>query len=164
MYGGVAKTYCLWKFDGEPFKEGKYWYIMAIHPATKLPKKVRWYSDKAHADLMPKRKSDKFKGAFVGFQSKDDYILCIRDRDLSQAEVDQHFHAAWQRGSKWRFGMFFGGIWYAPKDAEIPPIRNTDKIFRATWPEFVAAAQAHSKSIGGNPNGFWFKEAVADDE
>ena len=160
MYGGVAKTYCLWKMDGQPFKEKNAWYVNMLHPITGLPKKVRWYTDKAHADLMPKPKNEKFKGAFVGFENADDYVLCVRDIDLAPGEAEKYFYSNWQRGGKWRFGMFFGGVWYAPKDAEIPPIRRQDRIFRATWPEFIKAAQVHVRSIGGSTTGFWFKEAI----
>ena len=88
MYGGVAKTYCLWKMDGQPFKEKNAWYVNMLHPITGLPKKVRWYTDKAHADLMPKPKNEKFKGAFVGFENADDYVLCVRDIDLAPGEAE----------------------------------------------------------------------------
>lgn len=160
MYGGVAATYCRWKMLGEPFKENKTWYVKMEHPITKLPKKVRWYTDKAHADLMPQSKvAQAFRGAVFGFANKDDYVLCIRDRDLAPGETEQYFHYNWKKGGKWKFGMFFGGVWYAPKDTDIPPIRRADRVFRATWPEFVKAGRANSTKLGFT-DGFWHKEVI----
>lgn len=162
MYGGVAQRYCLWKMDGEPYKKGKAWYVKMIHPITKFPTEVRFYTDKAHADLMPATaKAEKsFTGKNFGFDSKEDYILCIRDRDLTDAETKDYFHENWKKGGKWRFGMFFGGVWYAPKDAVVPPIRRADRVFRATWPEWVATGRAMNAKLNGKNEGFWFKQEV----
>lgn len=161
MYGGTAKTYCLWAMDGQPYKKGNAWYVKMIHPVTKLPKEVRWYTDKAHAELMPKTVSEKFAGSIFGFENKDDYVLCIRDIDLSAEETEKFFHANWKKGGHWVFGMFFGGVWYAPKGEPIPAIKRADRVFRATWPEFVKAGQANTRKIReGACDGFWFEEAV----
>lgn len=163
MYGGVAQRYILWKMASEPYKKGKYWYIKMEHPVTKFPTEVRWYTDKAHADLMPKPKGAKvkFTGVNFGFADKDDYVLCIRDRDLTKEEVEKYFHFNWKSGGKWRGGMFFGGVWYAPKDAEVPPIRRADHVFRATWPEFVKTGRANALKVnGGKQEGFWFEQEV----
>lgn len=163
MYGGVAQKYVLWKMVEEPYKKGKAWYVKMEHPLTKLPMEVRWYTDKAHADLMPKKAKgpENFPGKSFGFESKEDYILCIRDRDLTAKEVEQYFHYNWRRGGKWVAGMFFGGIWYAPKDTEVPPIGRADHVFRATWPEFVKAGQANALKVnGGKKQGFWFEQEV----
>ena len=159
MYGGVAATYCLWKMEGEPFKEGNGWYVRMIHPLTKLPKKVRWYTDKAHAANMP-QKPVAFQGKCFGFADGSDYILCIRDRDLSEAEVQDKFHRNWTRGGKWKYGNFFGGVWYAPKDAAIPEIRRSDRVFRATWPEFVAEGRKMNRQLNGADKGYWFEVVI----
>lgn len=162
MYGGVAQRYILWKMVGEPYKKGKAWYVKMEHPVTKFPTEVRWYTDKAHADLMPKPKSavEVFPGKTFGFADKNDYVLAIRQRDLTKAEEEKYFHYNWQRGAKWRFGMFMGGIWYAPKDEEIPPIGRADYVFRVTWPEFVKAGQANCAKLNGKNEGWWFKMEV----
>ena len=163
MYGGVAQSYCLWKMDGEPYKKNNVWYVKMINPITKLPKEVRWYTDKKHAELMPHKVNTDFVGKIFGFENADDYILCIRDRDLSAEECDKYFNENWKtRGTHWRFGMFFGGVWYTDKKDQIPPIKNEAKIFRATWPEFVKAGQANTRKLrDGAEDGFWFKEAIA---
>lgn len=158
MYGGVAQRYILWKIAGEPYKKGKSWYIKMEHPVTKIPTEVRWYTDKAHADLMPKRKDAiaKFAGEIFGFANKDDYILAFRDRDLTKVEAEQYFQSCWERGGKWRYGAFMGGIWYAPKDAEVPPVGRADCCFRITWPEMVKAGRAQCAKINGANRGWWF--------
>lgn len=162
MYGGVAQRYILWKMAGEPYKKGKNWYIKMEHPVTKFPTEVRWYTDKAHADLMPKPKGVKaaFPGTSFGFADKDDYILAIRQRDITKKEEEDFFHFNWKKGGKWRFGMFMGGIWYAPKDAEVPPIGRADRCFRVTWPEMVKAGQANSAQLNGKNEGWWFQMEV----
>lgn len=162
MYGGVAQRYILWKMDGEPYKKGKGWYVRMIHPVTKYPTEVRWYTDKAHADLMPKSAAAevKFPGQVFGFSDKSDFILCIRERDITDQEEKDFFEYNWKKGGKWKFGMFFGGVWYAPKDAVVPPIRRADKVFRATWPEWVATGQAMDAKLNGKNEGYWFKQEV----
>jgi hypothetical protein len=157
-FGGTAQTYILWKKDGEPFKEGKVQYIYVLHPITKAKKKVRWYSDKAHAALNPdnKNKYGPFHTVF-GFKSADDRIFAIREKDLSQEEITKYF------SYKWRFGMFFGGIWYAPADTTLPPIAKKDKYFTPNWKEFVEAGRIYSKELNLVPEAEspWFKENVA---
>lgn len=159
MFGGVAQRYILWKMVGEPYKKGKNWYVKMEHPVTKIPTEVRWYTDKAHADLMPRPKDAPFAGRGFGFSDKDDYILAIRQRDLTKKEEDDYFHYNWKRGGKWVFGGFMGGIWYARKDAEIPPIGRVDRVFRISWPEMVKAGQANSMALNdGKKEGFWFEQ------
>lgn len=162
MYGGVAQRYILWKMVGEPYKKGKAWYVKMEHPVTKFPTEVRWYTDKAHADLMPKPKGvvENFPGKTFGFADKEDYVLAIRQRDLTKAEEEKYFHYNWKRGARWRFGMFLGGIWYAPKDEPVPPIMRADHVFRVTWPEFVKAGQANCAKLNGKNEGWWFKMEV----
>lgn len=135
MYGGTAKTYCRWKQLGEPFKENNALYIMVEHPTTKAPKKVRWYKDKAHNDMMPNAQQDvDFLGKLFFFRDKDDTILAIRESDLTKDEVEQYFE------NKWRYGVFFDGIWYADKNTERPPVGRSNKYFNPTWEAFVRTA------------------------
>lgn len=160
MYGGVSKTYCLWKLEGEPYKKGKYLYVKVKHPVTGLPKEVRWYTDKAHADLMPNKMPAQFPGKVFGFESADDYILAINQRHLTEQELSEYFHACWQKGRNWRFGMFFNGIWYAPKTEPIPPISKADKVCKVGWADFVKAARAHGDRIGAGKDSFWYRQEV----
>lgn len=164
-YGGVAQTYCLWKLEGESFKENNAQYIYVLHPITKAKKKVRWYTDKKHVDLMPQSK-DKYGPLYkvFGFKNADDEILMVRKKHITTAEEAEYF--GWQRG--WRFGMFFGGIWYAPKEVngirtELPPIAKRDMIIPVTWTLFKQAGQAHSKELGmvSEKESCWFKEEIA---
>lgn len=170
MYGGVAQRYARWKMVGEPYKKGKVYYVKMEHPATKFPTEVRWYTDKAHADLMPepisntssavvRRSVPKFIGARYGFSSPDDYVLAIRDRDISDAEQESLFNKNWERGGKWLWNGFFGGIWFAPKNEVHLPAHLEDRCFRVTWPEFVAAGQAHTRKYFERESGFWFEIA-----
>lgn len=154
MYGGVAQTYCLWKIDGEPFKENNALYVYVLHPITKAKKKVRFYTDKKHADLMPQTNQYGPFYKVFGFESVDDYILCVRETVISAEEKEQYF------SGKWRFGMFFGGVWYAPKGTELPPIKKQDKISKVSWPTFKKAGQEHSKQLGmvKESESVWFKE------
>lgn len=154
MYGGVAQTYCLWKLDGEPFKEGAVSYIYVLHPITKAKKKVRWYSDKKHAELMPKGKDYGPLYKVFGFESATDFILCIKESAITAEEKELYF------ANKWRFGMFFGGVWYAPKGTELPPIKKQDKISKVSWPTFKKAGQEHSQKLGmvTQAESCWFKE------
>ncbi len=154
-FGGTAQTYCLWAQVGEPFKEGKVMYINMLHPLTKRPKKVRWYTDKKHADLMPKSKSTQkpFCSVF-GFADTDSTILAIKERDLSTTEVEELF------ASKWRFCVMFGGIWYAPEGTQLPEIKRQTKYFHPTWAEFKAEGQRNSTALGLVPpsDSPWFKD------
>lgn len=166
MYGGVAQRYIRWKMVGEPYKKGKFYYVKMEHPVTKFPTEVRWYTDKAHADLMPtqttnthtaiRRAAPKFVGSPYGFSSADDYVIAIRDRDINDAEKESIFHRNWERGGKWKWNGFFGGIWFAPKDAAELPAHLDERCFRVTWPEFVAAGQAHTRKYYERETGFWF--------
>lgn len=161
MFGGVAQRYILWKMEGEPYKKNGAWYVKVLHPATHLSVEVRWYTDKAHADLMPKPKGEEnFPGKMFGFENKNDYVLAFRQRDLTKAEEENHFHFNWQRGGQWRFGMFFGGIWYAPKTAKVPHVTREDKCFRVTWPDFVKAARVHTTELTGKKEGWWYDMEV----
>lgn len=156
-YGGTAQTYCLWTQDGEPFKEGAVQYIYVLHPITKARKKVRWYTDKKHAELMPNKKDYGPFYKVFGFEAADDYILCVKKTAITDEEEAEYF------ASKWRFGMFFGGVWYAPKGTELPPIKKQDKISKVSWPTFREAGQKHSKELGmvSEAESPWFKELTA---
>lgn len=154
MYGGVAQTYCRWEMIGEPYKKGNALYVKMKNPITKSPKEVRFYTDKKHAELMPAKEN--LYGPFYkifGFESEEDYIFCVKKRDITDDEEQEYF------AHNWRFGMFFGGVWYAPKDKELPPIGKKDKIFKATWAEFRKAGQENSKKIQIVPENEspWFK-------
>ncbi len=151
-FGGTAQTYCLWTQVGEPFKEGAAMYINVIHPLTKLPKKVRWYNDKKHNDLMPKPPAAPFCETFC-FKDESATIIAIRERDLSKEEVEDFF------SGKWRFATFFGGIWYAPEGSAEPVIKRQAKYFHPSWTEFKAEGQRNSATLGIVPQSEsnWFK-------
>ena len=158
MYGGVAQTYCLWKMDGEPFKENNTYYVYMLHPITKARKRVRFYTDKKHADLMPKTKANDF-GSFYkvfGFESDFGHILCIKKKDITEAEEEQYFGTR----NGWRFGTFYGGVWYAPEETDVPPIKNAAHAFYPDWLEFRVAGQEHSRKLGmvSEAESPWFKE------
>lgn len=148
MYGGVAQRYCLWKFDGEPYKKDKAWYVRVLHPVTKASKEVRFYTDKKHADLMPKQisKYGPFCKVFY-FKDEKDTIVCVKEKDMTAAEREEYFAGQWDKGNPWRFGMFFGGVWYAPNGTEVPPIKNAKRAFTPTWAEFKVAGQEHLKKL-----------------
>lgn len=148
-YGGTAKTYANWQLAGEPFEENKKLYIYVINPTSNLQKKVRWYSDAAHEAFMPKSEHKEIPlFSLFGFDSENDYILCIRKIDLTEEEEKLYFHYNWKHGGKWTVSVFFGGVWYAPKDAEIPPIAKIDKVFRVTWPLFKEEGKKNSVALG----------------
>lgn len=157
MYGGTAKTYCEYELLCEPFKDGKVYYVKVKSPKTGNALRVRWYTDKAHAELMPKRENP--YGPFCkvfGFKDEQDTILCIKKICITAAEEEEFFGCR----NGWRFGMFFGGIWYAPKGTELPPIKKQDKISEVSWPTFKKAGQQHSRELGmvKEEDSVWFKE------
>lgn len=158
-FGGTAKTYANWILLGEPFEENRKLYIYVKKDESSEKKKVRWYFDKPHDDLMPKKKENKTPLYKVfGFENEDDYILCIKSSDITEEEFQKYFSAeAWKKGSKWLGNGFFGGIRYAPKDAGIPPIKNVDKIFKMTWPEFKKEGIRNSMETGAFFSD-WLKE------
>lgn len=154
MFGGVAQTYCRWEMDGEPYKRGKVYYAQMIHPTTHKPKEVRFYTDKKHAELMPFA-PDEF-GPFYkvfGFESEADQIIAIKRRDITTSEEAEHFNG------NWRFGMFFGGIWYTPKNTPKPPVKNQSKFFEIDWDSFKVEGQKLSKKYNPNPEyeSIWLK-------
>lgn len=151
MFGGTAATYSRWQMDGEPFKEGSVFYVYVINPRTKLRKKVRFYADKKHADLMPQAADRAPLGEAFGFKDGKGSIIAIREKDLSKEEVIKYF------SFNWKMGMFFGGIWYAPEGTELPPIKRANKFFHPTWEEFRAAGRAYAEEIG-RTEGCWFDE------
>lgn len=158
MYGGTAKTYCRWKVLDEPFKEKTFYYVHVEHPVTKLAKKVRWYRDKAHAELMPavvKSSQRPFAGTLFGFEGPKDYVLAIKERGISKDELAQYFYRNWEKNDRpWKFSDIYGGIWYAPRTAAIPPIKYVDKVFHITWKDFVLAAREHARKYGFTDS-FW---------
>lgn len=156
MYGGTAKSYCEYELLCEPFKVDKAYYVKVLSPKTGNALKVRWYTDKAHNDLMPK--TDNF-GAFCtvfGFENEEDTILCIKKSHITEEEEQEYFGCR----NGWRFGMFFGGIWYTTKDTVLPPIKNQAKITPMSWPTFKKAGQEHSKELGlvAEKDSVWFEE------
>jgi len=156
MYGGTAKSYCEYKLLCEPFKVDKVYYVKVESPKTGRALRVRWYTDKAHADLMPNTNKYGLFYTIFGFESPDDSILCIKESYITEQEKEEYFGC--QNG--WRFGMFFGGIWYAPKTTEMPPIKRQDKIKFISWTEFKIAGQENSRELGLVPekDSVWFKE------
>lgn len=175
MFSGVADRYTSWEPAGEPYKEDGKWYIKMLHPRTKMETKVRFYPGKATKVATPVVKptiaptapivkarikagpglpKKKFPGAPFGFESKDDTIIAIRSKDLTEDEVKNLFEFNWERGGKWKFGMFFGGIWYAPKNADKPAVIS-NKYFTVTWPEFVKAGHQNSEKVYGDKATFW---------
>lgn len=156
MYGGTAKTYANWKIKGEPFTEYGRTYVIVINPKTTLEKTVRWYCDEAHARLMPKQKNKEFEGKHFGFQNNSDYIIAFRECDLSGKEVEKYFNTTSGDGEKWRYAVFSNGIWYAPKDTKIPPVKNVDKMFKMTWAQLVEAGKRENRKYYGTDKGYWF--------
>lgn len=146
MYGGTAKTYCQWEITKPPYKDGKAYYVKVRHPFTKKEVTVRWYTDKAHADLMPP-KPKTFGGAPFWFADKDDYIIALPERQGDYLPKD-----------KWHFANIFGGIWYAKKDTPLP--NSSYKAKRITWAQFVTAAQEHTRQMFGTETGFWFEQEI----
>lgn len=177
MIGGTAQKYCRWELVGEPYKKGEYYYIKAVHPATHVPLEVRWYSDKKHADLMPKKSAaviryeggttklgeDKpitFAGQLFNFDNEEDYVVAISERCLTKEEETENFNYNWKKGGKWRYTTLFGGVWYAPKNTKLPTIANS-RFFMIFWKDFVAEAQKHTMKLnGGKREGFWFSVPV----
>lgn len=155
MYGGVAKSFVNFEFLCQPFKENNVYYIRVRNPKTKTERKVRFYPDKAHADLMPKgfNSAPEFWKIF-GFKSKDDTILAIAEKDLTEEEVQKHF------AYKWRFGTFYGGIWYAPEGTELPKIKNMHRYGYLTWEQLKKAGQNNSRRLGlvSEEASPWFQE------
>lgn len=151
-FGGTAKTYVTWAHDGEPFKEDGKDYILVIPPKyPKERKKVRWYRDAAHHNLMPHEYV--FPGKPFGFTDAKSRNVCIKECYLTPQERQDIF--AYYRNKPtdkiWSFGLFFGGIWYRENNIELPQIHRRDKFFFPTWDEFKAAAQAISA-----PGTWWF--------
>lgn len=131
QYGGTAKTYTEWEHLGNPFEEDKKQYIIAIHPKTGKEKKVRWYADAAHQELMGKQtltQTPSFK--IFGFESEDSAVIAIPKSAISVEETDQYF------AYKWRGCRYFGDIWYAPIGTELPRIKHMDAYFYPTWQEW----------------------------
>lgn len=150
MFGGTAKTYASWTLIGEPFVEEDKLYIYVQKDKSSKQKKVRWYFDKAHDDLMVNKKSDKVPLYNVfGFENEEDYIICVKNSDITEEEFQRYFSArAWKKGGKWLGNSFFGGIRFAPKDTEIPPIENADKVFKITWQEFKEEGRKKARENG----------------
>lgn len=155
MYGGVAKSFVDFEFLTEPYLKDKknIYYIKVRNPKTKIEREVRWYTDKAHADLMTQQLPEKPFYPVFGFKSEDDTILAIAEKDLTEEEIQDYF------AFKWRFGMFYGGIWYAPEGTELPPIKNSHRFGHLAWPQLKAAGQKHSLKLGLVPKeqSPWFR-------
>lgn len=147
MFGGTAKTYIEWKWLDKPFKENGRLYIMVEHPTTKLPKKVRFYEDRAHDDLKPKQASTPLHKVF-GFESKDSNILIISDSAVTDDFKERNLHR------KWRITRLFGDTWYAPLNTEVSDELKPYIKF-VSWRDFVAEARKDA-----SPTSCWFKEGV----
>ena len=158
MFGGVADKYRLYKQIGEPFKEGRAYYIMVQAPFGKAdPIKVRFYTDKAHAAT----KADPYAKplwAIFGFKDENDSIQIIRTKDLSQDELENLFYFNWQKGRNWRGIDLYGGAWYAPADEPIPPIAHPEKVFKCDWPTFKAQNKRRCLIMGASKDCVWLKE------
>lgn len=155
MYGGTAKTYVTWDMPNEPFKEDNTWYIIAINPKTKAEKKVRWYTDKAHAELMP-NKATEFFGKHIGFNDENDYINCVRASDVPPELARKIFFSdAGKLDIGWMCRASCEGIiWEASKDTPVPPV-IADKIFRMTWPQYVKRCRAYAIKINASKDNVW---------
>ena len=158
MFGGVAQKYALYTLVGEPFKEGKYYYILAKAPFSKTdPIKVRFYTDKTHAAI----KSDPYNKPLweiFGFKDENSSILMIKEKDLSKDELENLFYYNWKKGGKWKAIDLYGGAWYAPLDAVIPPISHKEKIFECSWTTFKAQNKRRCLIMGASKDCVWLKE------
>ncbi|MDD4516571.1 hypothetical protein [Massilibacteroides sp.] len=134
MFGGTAKTYANWRFDSEPYQEGKVYYIDAVNPKTNTVKKVRWYCDAAHAALMPNRSSDCVHKRFLfpsdSLVDENNYILVIKATDVSTDEELKFLRF------KWRFACRLGGIWYSAQDTQVPTALR-EKVNKLHWKNFT---------------------------
>lgn len=156
MFGGTAKSYCEYELLCEPFKVDKVYYINVKNPKTGTTRRVRWYMDKAHHELMPRTITFAPFCTLFGFKDTQDTIFCIKKIHITEEEEQEYFGCS--RG--WRFGMFFGGAWYTKKDTELPPVKNKDKIMEVTWSEFKKEGQEHCKRMGfvSDASKVWFEE------
>ena len=148
----VAKTYQGWESVGEPFLRDDKYFIKLLVPNTRRTKVVRWYGDPR--SLQPRE----FLGKLFGFESPEDSIYCIKKRYLT-AEDENYFRVT----EPWRSGQFYGGCWYAPQESfELPPIKNWNKIFLASWEEFKTEGKKNSQKLGlvGEEHSVWFKEDI----
>lgn len=137
MYGGVSKTYITWEITGSPYLKNGVYYQKVINPKTHLPKEVRFYTDKAHADLMPKTNESAELCKVFGFANTDDSILIIPDKYLTDDEREQYLHYNWSRfGTSFRYCKYFGGCWYGKSTDKMPPISRKDKAFICSWNQF----------------------------
>lgn len=146
-FGGTAKTYASWQLIGEPFEESGRSYILVQKPGATTQKKVRWYADKAHADLMPNQSEGKSLYSIFGFENENDYILAIRTRDISNEERKAYFRKENYHDIVWVISALFGEILYANKSAVIPPIANADKVFRIYWKDWNSALKKYQASL-----------------
>lgn len=164
MFGGVAKSYIDWKIVDEPVRENGVYYVHVQHPKYKMQKKVRWYTDKEHAEMMPgfDIKTAPFWELF-GFKSKEDKIKYIKECDLTQDEIETYFYFNWEKSDSkyhWRMGAFLEdknnrGIWYAPFEAPDFPIGNKDCVKEVDWATFKNWGQAHCRAMGIAHSKYW---------
>lgn len=147
MFGGVAATYKLYKMDGEPYKKGNYHYVKVIHPITKLPKEVRFYTDKAHAANSPKSPHEKPLYKLFGFNDEKDSIKIIREIYLTDKETSAFFLYGWLKGRNWKYSTMFGGCWYAASSEPTPPIRSFDRVELISLEDFQKEHERCKKTL-----------------
>ena len=110
-------------------------------------KKIRFYTDVAHAQLMPGFKENSPIWQTFGFDSPADKILVVRVADLTEEEIEE-FRKSWKDSVDipfWHRGQFFGDAYYANRNTPIPNIKNKDAIFECSWKEFYT--EGHDISV-----------------
>lgn len=139
MFGGVADRYKLYTLIGEPFKDGKYLYIMARPPFSKgAPEKIRWYTDAKHGKS-GKSKYEKPIWEVFGCKSEQDSLQVVRKSHLLESQ-NEAFFSNWERGYKWRGCALLGGCWYAPMGAELVPGVPLSVVEIVPWSVFYKEA------------------------
>lgn len=139
MFGGVADKYSLYKQIGEPFKEGRAFYVMVQPPFGKSdPIKVRFYTDKAHA-ANTKDPYEKPIWEVFGCKSEQDSLQVVRKSRLLESQ-NEAFFSNWERGYKWRGCALLGGCWYAPMGAELVPGVPLSVVEIVPWSVFYKEA------------------------
>lgn len=141
MFGGVAAKYQLYTLIGEPFREGRNWYIMAKAPFSKKePEKIRFYTDKAHA-ANSKDSYEKPLWAIFGFESEKSSILIVRKKRLLDSQ-NEKFYCNWDRGYNWKGCRW---CWYAPLGSALVPDVPERFVETISWQDFKAEYDKHKE-------------------
>lgn len=141
MFGGVADKYSLYKQIGEPFKEGRAFYVMVQPPFGKSdPIKVRFYTDKAHA-TNSKDPYEKPLWKVFGFESEKSSILIVRKKRLLDSQ-NEKFYCNWDRGYNWKGCRW---CWYAPLGSALVPDVPERFVETISWQDFKAEYDKHKE-------------------